>query len=240
MRVFVGTSGYSYAPWKGPFYPEDLPGPKMLAYYSARFTTVEINNTFYRMPTSKLIAGWANEVPAGFTFAVKAPQRITHQLRLKDASDPTEAFLRFTGELGPSLGPLLFQLPPYQKKDADRLKGFLALLRELDANRRVAFEFRHASWFDDEVYALLREHGAALCTAEGEDVTAPFTPTARWGYVRLRKPEYNADDLTRWSERILSQDWDEAFVYLKHEDEGKGPKFAEDLRGRLGAAAVVP
>jgi uncharacterized protein YecE (DUF72 family) len=237
MRVLVGTSGYSYKEWKGPFYPDDLPVGRFLPYYAERLTTVEINNTFYRMPTSKLVLGWAGEVPQGFTFALKAPQRITHSAKLKGAGELVAAFVRVAHELGPRLGPLLFQLPPFLRKDVPTLTEFLA---QAPAGVRIAMEFRHASWFDDETWAALRAHGASLCVAEGEKLESPLVATADWGYVRLRRDEYPDAVIDEWARKILAQPWKEAFVYLKHDD-GDAPGVAKRLIERLteGGAAVA-
>ncbi len=236
MQVLVGTSGYSYKEWKGTFYPEDLKAADMLRFYAARFSTVEINNTFYRMPGKDMIARWAEEVPAGFTFVLKAPRRITHELRLSADSADAVAYLFATGGLlGDRLGPVLFQLPPSLRKDVDRLRAFLDLL---PPERPAAFEFRHETWFDDEVYDTLRAKGMALCTADTEESGeegAPLVPTASWGYLRLRRADYVEADLGRWAERIQAQPWQRAFVFFKHEDEGKGPTLAARLVDRLGA-----
>lgn len=234
MRVLVGTSGYSYKEWRGPFYPKDLPAARFLAYYAERLPTVEINNTFYRMPTAKLALGWAAEVPEPFTFALKAPQRITHVAKLANAREPTEAFVKIATTLGARLGPLLFQLPPFLRKDVPRLAAFL---EAVPAGPRVAFEFRHPSWFDDEVWAVLRGRGAALCVAEGEALASPVVATADWGYVRLRRDEYPDALLEQWAETIAAQPWKEAFVYLKH-DEGDAPSVARRLVERLAARGV--
>jgi uncharacterized protein YecE (DUF72 family) len=225
MRVLIGTSGYSYKEWKGPFYPQDLPAARFLGFYAAAFSTVEINNTFYRMPTPKLLETWANEVPEHFTFALKAPQRITHSAKLKDAGDAVAAFGRTASVLGPRLGPLLFQLPPFFRKDLPRLSGFLD---EAPKGARIAFEFRHASWFDDEVWGVLRAHGVSLCIAEGEKIETPLVATADWGYVRLRRNEYSDDVLAEWAKKIRAQPWKDAFVYLKHDD-GDAPSVAKRL-----------
>ncbi len=225
MNLYVGTSGYSYKEWKGTFYPEDLPDKQMLHFYGERFRSVEINNTFYRMPKESVLESWAQEVPTEFKFVLKAPQRITHTQRLKDAGDSVSYFLKVAGTLKERLGPLLFQLPPYLKKDVPRLREFFALL---PPNRRTAFEFRHESWFEEEVFALLREHQAALCIAEAEDgVEVPFVPTADWGYLRLRRPDYGDPELKAWAQRIQGQGWRDTFIFFKHEDEGKGPQMAK-------------
>jgi uncharacterized protein YecE (DUF72 family) len=229
MRVLVGTSGYSYKEWKGVFYPKEVPASGFLRYFAGRLPTVEINNTFYRMPTAKLVDGWLAEVPETFTFAVKAPQRITHISKLLDAKETTEAFARVVDRLGARLGPLLFQLPPFLRKDVPRLAAFL---EGIPAGHRVAFEFRHASWFDDEVWSTLRAHGTALCVAEGEALASPLVATADWGYVRLRKDEYPDALLQEWATKIRAQPWTDAFVYVKH-DEGDAPSVARRLAEML-------
>ena len=225
MNLYVGTSGYSYKEWKGPFYPADLPDKQMLRFYGERFRSVEINNTFYRMPKASVLEAWAKEVPADFMFVLKASQRITHHQRLKDADDSVAYLLEVAGALKERLGPLLFQLPPYLKKDAPRLREFLALL---PLDRRAAFEFRHQSWFDDEVFGLLRDHRAVLCIAEAEnELEIPFVSTADWGYLRLRRPDYGDAELKAWAKRVDEQKWGEAFIFFKHEEEGKGPEMAK-------------
>jgi uncharacterized protein YecE (DUF72 family) len=228
MKRLVGTSGYSYKEWKGSFYPDDLPAAKFLRYYSERFATVEANNTFYKMPTAKQLSAWLAEVPSGFQFAIKAPQRITHQQRLEGSEDSVELLLSATAALGDKLGPFLFQLPPFLKKDISRLKKFLAIW---PGTHRAAFEFRHASWFDDETYQVLREAGAALCIAEAEKLETPLVATARWGYLRLRREDYTQKDVAKWAAQILAQPWEQVYVYFKHEDAGTGPKLAQQLLG---------
>lgn len=211
MNLFVGTSGYSYKEWKGSFYPEDLPDKQMLRYYAERFRTVEINNTFYRMPSESVLKNWAKEVSGAFAFVLKAPQRITHKQRLKDAEDSVAYLFKVAAALEDRLGPVLFQLPPFLHKDLPRLCDFLKIL---PAERRVAFEFRHASWFDDEVYDALRGYGAALCIAEAEgDLEVPFVATAPWGYIRLRRPDYDDRELTAWGRRIREQSWQDALSF---------------------------
>jgi uncharacterized protein YecE (DUF72 family) len=234
MDVLVGTSGYSYKPWKGRFYPEKLKDAEMLAFYATRFPTVEINNTFYRMPAPALLGKWAQETPERFTFVLKAPQRITHQKRLGDVDTDVRYFLESAGALGAKLGPVLYQLPPYMKKDAPRLRAFL---ERLPPQPPAAFEFRHETWFDDEVISALREHGRALCLAEMDEQGKPggtLVPTASWGYLRLRRAEYSDADLTTWADRIRAQPWERAFVFFKHEDEARGPELAERLTTLLG------
>ncbi|MBA3585112.1 MAG: DUF72 domain-containing protein [Gemmatimonadetes bacterium] len=225
MKIQAGTSGYSYKEWKGAFYPEDLPAGDMLGYYAGRLPTVEINNTFYRMPTEKLLASWAEQVPEGFRFVLKAPQRITHKKKLEDAGEETEHFFRMAGTLEARLGAVLFQLPPWLRKDVPRLMAFLEILPRV---ARAAFEFRHASWFDDEVFDRLRERGAALCVADAEgDLDTPLAATAPWGYLRLRRTDYDDAALADWANRVQAQPWEEAFVFFKHEDEATGPRLAE-------------
>jgi uncharacterized protein YecE (DUF72 family) len=232
MRALVGTSGYSYKEWKGKFYPEDLSAKGMLPFYAARLRTVEINNTFYRMPSEKLMRDWADLVPEGFVFALKAPQRITHQGRLKDVNEVVLTFLRIAAGLGDKMGPLLFQLPPFMKKDVARIEDFLM---RLPSGLRVALEFRHASWFDEEVYETLRTHRAALCTAEGEGLASPLVATTDWGYLRLRLGVYTDEAIAAWAQRLHRACWKEAFIYFKH-DEGEAPAFAARLLAHFAQA----
>jgi len=224
MILRVGTSGFSYKEWKGTFYPEDLPQSKFLSYYAERFSTVEINNTFYRMPKPELLQGWAEQVGDDFRFVLKASRRITHQGRLKDVGDSVAYLYDVAGTLGERLGPMLFQLPPYLKKDVERLRDFLGTLPD---GARAALEFRDASWHDPEVFDALRDAEVALCIAEtGEDDT-PFETTADWGYLRLRKVEYEPGELRAWADRIRASGWNEAYVFFKHEDEGTGPALGK-------------
>jgi uncharacterized protein YecE (DUF72 family) len=211
----------------------------MLAYYVERFTTVEINATFYRMPSAKTVEGWGAAAPAGFTYVLKAPQRITHFGRLLDVDEPLRYFCDAARTLGDRLGPLLFQLPPNFKKAADRLGKLLAIMPD---GFRVAFEFRHESWFDDEVYALLRSRNAALCIADTEEGTTPVVATADFGYLRLRAVEYTDDNLKDWIATIdrVGAGWSDAFVFFKHEDSGAGPALARRfLALREGSTQVV-
>lgn len=220
MKILAGTSGYAFKEWKGTFYPSDLKNDDMLGFYASRFPTVEINNTFYRMPRENVLLDWASKVPDGFTFALKASQRITHHARLKPESSAELVgfLLKNTALLGDRLGPILFQLPPNLKKDMDRLRGFLELL---PADRRFVFEFRHASWFEDDVFAALRERGVAMCIAEQEEFKCPVVCTASWGYLRLHRLDYDEGALGEWARCVASQPWTEAYVYFKH-DEGVG------------------
>lgn len=238
MKVAVGTSGFAYKEWRGTFYPADLKQADFLAFYAGRLDAVEINNTFYRMPKESLLADWASRVPEHFTFVLKAPQKITHMKRLKDAGEEVGYFLRTANVLGARLGPTLFQLPPNLKQDLPRLRDFLALIPR---TWRAAFEFRHPSWLADDTYALLREHGAALVCAEmdsEESVAAPpLVPTASWGYLRLRRVQYTAEDLADWARKIMAQPWDTAYVFFKHEDAGTGPRLAAEFMTLLDKAA---
>jgi uncharacterized protein YecE (DUF72 family) len=224
VRLSVGTSGYSYKEWKGPFYPEDLPAKKMLEFYAERLPAVEINNTFYRMPKRTVLETWAGQVPDGFRFAIKASRRITHFKRLKDVAEETSYLLSTVSALGDRLGILLFQLPPNLKADRERLATFLELLPD---KTPTALEFRHPSWFEHEIFETLRDRGAALCCADVQDEPAPeILATGSRGYLRLRRSDYETGDLEAWAERIRAQPWDEAFVFFKHETEGAGPAFA--------------
>jgi len=227
VKVWTGTSGYSYPEWKGNFYPEKLAAKDMLRFYAGKFPTVEINNTFYRMPKEDLLRGWAEQVPEHFAFVIKASKRITHDQRLKECAELLRYLFRVTATLGPRLGPLLFQLPPNFKKDVPRLKSFFD---DMPERRLVAVEFRHASWFDDEVFDTLRAQGAALCVADtGEEPAAPLVATTDWGYLRLRRENFSDQELRDWARRIRAQPWSDAYVFLKHEEEGKGPKLAARL-----------
>lgn len=233
MRVLAGTSGYSYPAWKGRFYPETLPASRMLAAYATRLPTVEINATFYRVPQARTLADWRAQVPPAFVFALKGPQRITHVKRLAGAAEDVAFFQRAAAELGAALGPVLWQLPPSLRKDLPRLRDFLALLPR---GGRAAFEFRHESWLGDDVLAALADAGAALCIADDEERTTPVVATAGFGYLRLRRPDYDGAALARWRETVAAQRWDDAFVFFKHEDEARGPEYALSF-GALAAGA---
>jgi uncharacterized protein YecE (DUF72 family) len=224
MRFIVGTSGYDYPKWKGSFYPDKLPRKEMLSYYAQQFSAVEINGSFYRMPTMDVVESWAREVPDSFQFVLKAPQTITHRKRLKNSQDELDVLIKTSSVLKQRLGPLLFQLPPNFKKDLPKLESFLGLI---DGGVRAAFEFRHQSWFDDEVFACLRANSCALCIADADDLpVTDVVGTTGWGYVRLRREEYTDECLGEWVEKLRSQAWDEAYVFFKHEDTGTGPKLA--------------
>lgn len=224
MRMWSGTSGFSYKEWKGSFYPEDLPQTGMLEFYSQKLNSVEINNTFYRLPKSSLLEKWGATVPEDFRFVLKASQRITHRKRLKEADEPLEYLVETaTAALGPQLGPILFQLPPYFRKNVERLKSFLEIV---PSSIQAAFEFRHESWFEEDTYEALREGGAALVTADTGEEDAPVVQTATFGYARLRRPGYTDKDLETWAKTFQDQGWDHVHVYFKHEDEGAGPALA--------------
>jgi uncharacterized protein YecE (DUF72 family) len=224
MRLFAGTSGYGYKEWKGSFYPQELPDKDMLNYYGARLPAVEINNTFYRMPAASMLAAWGAQVPPGFRFVLKAPRRITHTKPLKDKGDEVGYLFRTAAALGDQLGAVLFQLPPYLHRDMALLTAFLDLL---PSGNRTVFEFRHPSWFDDELYELLRHRGCALCCSDGEkEELRQFITTADWGYLRLRRADYTEAGLLDWIQRIRSQNWTAAYVFFKHEAAGTGPKLA--------------
>ena len=236
MRVRAGTSGYAYNEWKGSFYPSNLKADGMLRYYAERFSAVEINNSFYRTPTESTLVSWAESVPDGFTFVLKASQRITHVRRLREVGSELGFFLQAASVLGDKLGPTLFQLPPNMKKDVARLTEFLALIPRV---WRAAFEFRHASWFDEEVFDVLRSRDIALCVADTDEETTPFVATASWGYLRLRRVVYNDVEMAAWAERVLARDWSEAFVFFKHEDEATGPALAAQFMGLVSHAPKV-
>ncbi len=228
--ILVGTSGYNYPEWKGSFYPADLPATKFLPYYADRFPTVEINYTFYRMPTPKIVAGWRAQVPPGFRFTLKAPKRITHDKRLRAAevADALQAFITAASELGPQLAALLFQLPPNFKKDVGLLNEFLSLL---PPKTTAAVEFRHESWLSEDVYDALRARNIALCIADSETRDTPQIATASYAYLRLRDEGYGDADIAQWTAtaRRLGETASDVFVYFKHEDEGKGAAFGQQM-----------
>ena len=224
MNLYVGTSGFSYKGWKGPFYPEKLADNEMLGYYGTQLPAVEINNTFYRMPKAEVFEGWAAKVPESFRFSIKASRRITHFKRLKDTGEILDYLLTGAGALGERLGVLLFQLPPNFRADLERLKGFVGTLPR---DVHCAFEFRHDSWRDDAVHDVLRDHGVALVAADTDDEDAEIVATAPWGYLRLRKTDYSDEQTAAWAARVGEQEWDDAFVFFKHEDAGVGPLMAK-------------
>jgi uncharacterized protein YecE (DUF72 family) len=234
-KVQVGTSGYNYPEWRGTFYPEKFSTDKMLPYYAERFPTVEINYTFYRMPNEKLLAGWAAATPESFTFTLKAPRRITHDAKLQRCEDALQTFCRTARTLGSRLATLLFQLPPNFKKEVEVLQRFVELIPE---GTRAAFEFRHASWFDADVYGALRARNLALCVADSEKLSTPIEVTADYGYFRLRDEGYQPADIQRWADTIRGlTSLGDVFVYFKHEEQGLGPEFANRLIAALGPTA---
>jgi uncharacterized protein YecE (DUF72 family) len=231
MLLRAGTSGFSYAEWRGSFYPEKLKAADMLRHYGERLPTVEINATFYRMPTAAVLAGWHAQVPAQFKFVLKAPRAITHRYQLKSAEDSLRYFFEAADALREKLGPILFQLPPHLRKDVPRLQDFLRLL---PATVRAAFEFRHPTWFSDDVYATLFEHNAALCGGDVDESerSPPLVATGSWGFLRLRRSEYSDKDLQDWARKIARESWQEVYAFFKHETEGPA------LACRLNALAA--
>lgn len=223
--IHAGTSGYSYPEWKGVFYPPKLPQSKFLEFYSGKFSTVEINNTFYRFPAAKLLEGWRETTPARFTFAVKVNQGVTHRGRLRDVEELTRDFIERCKLLETKLGPILFQLPPYLKRDDGRLADFIDAL---DPRLRYAFEFRHASWFDDDVFEILSRSGISLCVSEGDKLDTPRVATGRFVYARLRKDDYSEAELVDWHSWMSEQAaaGRDVFAYLKHDEEGTSPELA--------------
>lgn len=227
MSLYVGTSGYSYKEWKGSFYPEKLAAKDMLPYYSSKLPAVELNNTFYRLPQRSMVESWKAQVPENFRFSVKASQRITHFKRLNDASAETNYMLETVSALDDRLGVVLYQLPPNMKKDLERLETFL---KHLPANPPATFEFRHPTWFDDDVLQLLRNENRALCISDTDDLPVNrIDKTADWGYLRLRRVNYSTTDLHEWISRMKAQDWKTTFVFFKHEDEATGPRLASEF-----------
>ena len=236
MRILAGTSGFSYTAWRGSFYPPKLPASKMLSAYALQLPTVEINATFYRVPRATTLASWRDAVPAAFVFALKGSRRVTHAKRLADVEQEVGYFQRSLAELEGRLGPVLWQLPPTAKKDTGRLSEFLALVAQ---GGRAAIEFRHPSWFTEEVLGLLSAANVALCIAEDEEHATPVVATARFGYLRLRRPDYGVAELSSWLHRVRSMPWDEAFVFFKHEDEARGPEYAVRFGQLAGAGAEL-
>src|ERR1700736_2017441 len=233
MTPWIGTSGFQYAEWKGNFYPEDLPAAKMLPFYADRLSTTEINYTFHRIPSGKTITNWKELTPPRFRFSLKAPQKLTHFARLRDCADTMRYFHDVVSALGEKLGPVLFQLPPNFKKDTILLADFINCF---PGGLRAAFEFRHESWFDEEVFDALKSRNVALCLADTEDLATPQVVTADYGYLRLRRADYAQRDVERWAGFVRGQDkhWSDAFIYFKHEEAGIGPKLATQMMEILG------
>ncbi len=235
--VRIGCSGWIYPHWRGLFYPRDLPVKRWFAFYASEFDTVEVNNTFYRLPTPRAVEGWARGAPPGFIYALKASQWITHRKRLRDVEREVRVFWDATTPLGEKRGPVLFGLPPNLRSDLGLLEAFLAVL---PPDCRAALEPRHPSWFEDAVYGALRKRDVALCITDAEagDVTT-FVPTASWGYVRLRRERYSERALAAWATRLraaVPSPWREAFVYVKHDEVGRAPRYASRLNALLAAA----
>jgi uncharacterized protein YecE (DUF72 family) len=224
VKLLAGTSGYAFKEWKGAFYPKELKDDGMLGFYASKFPAVEINNTFYRLPKENVLRDWAAQVPDTFTFALKASQRITHFSRLKeDCADTVDFLLKNTSLLGDRLGPILFQLPPNLKMDANRFRGFLGLL---PSDRRYVFEFRHESWFSDEIYDAMRERDIAMCIIEQDEFKCPVVSTASWGYLRLHRLDYDEAAIREWAKCVTGQAWKDAYVFFKHDESeagGSGP-----------------
>ncbi len=234
IRIRAGASGFSYKAWKGIFYPADLPDSQMLSFYAGELPTVEINNTFYRLPKASVLEGWAEKTPPDFRFVLKASRRITHQMKLADTKEVTDYLFETAGTLGEQLGPVLFQLPPYLRKDTEKLANFL---ESLPSDAQVAMEFRHPSWLDEEVFTILLARNAALCLTETDDAekSTPFQVTADWGYLRLRKSDYDDAVLRDWAAKLSAQPWREAYVFFKHEDEAHGPDYAKRFLAQCDA-----
>jgi uncharacterized protein YecE (DUF72 family) len=229
--LFLGTSGFAYKEWKGPFYPETLKDREMLGFFAQRFRSVEINYTFRRQPSEQTLATWKEQTPEGFTFALKAHQRITHTLRLRDADDAVSFFLDRVRLLGDHLGPVLFQCPPSLRFDRALIENFAGYL---PPTTRYAMEFRHPSW--EEARPILAEQGVAWCTAETDESSGGDPSFEPFGYLRLRKETYDDDEIKRWAERISPalEEGRDVFAFFKHEDKGAGPIFAEKLAELVG------
>jgi uncharacterized protein YecE (DUF72 family) len=232
VNLRAGTSGFAFKEWKGSFYPKGLKDDGMLGFYAGKFPTVEINNTFYRLPKQDVLENWAAQVQAPFSFAIKASQRITHFARLKpEAASAVEFLLKNTAALGERLGPILFQLPPNLQKDVPRLQAFLDLL---PSDRRYTIEFRHESWFSDDTYDVLRSRDIPLCIIEQPDFASPVVATASWGYLRLHRFDYDAALHDSWAKRIAEQPWTDAYVFFKHDEGvGSGPPAVDAFIERL-------
>jgi uncharacterized protein YecE (DUF72 family) len=224
VESWVGTSGYSYKDWKGSFYPAKLPDNQMLRFYAEKLPAVEINNTFYRLPKAEVLEGWAEQVPPGFRFVLKASRRITHIKRLRDASDETSYLYRAAASLGQHMGVVLFQMPPNFQKDLPRLRTFLD---GLPPETGAALEFRHPSWLDEEVFTSLREHRCALCQSDTEEEPVKtMVTTSDWGYLRLRREKYTKKQLEKLAQQVADQGWKSVYLFFKDEGEGRGPKYA--------------
>lgn len=228
MQLWIGTSGFQYPEWKGKFYPEKWPVSKMLPFYAERIFTTEINYSFHRIPSATTIANWVDATPPKFKFSFKAPRKITHFARLLNCTETLQYFFSIVSQMHERLGVVLFQLPPDFVENVSLLKSFLD---DLPSGLHAAFEFRNASWFNEEVYSLLRAYNAALCIAESERLATPLVATADFGYLRLRRRDYADADIARWADFVRKQGgvWGETFVYFKHEEGGMGPKLAQQM-----------
>jgi uncharacterized protein YecE (DUF72 family) len=238
MKVHVGTSGYGYKEWKGIFYPEKLPAGEMLGFYAQRLSAVEINYTFYHMPTEKVLSAWAEQVPDDFSFVLKAPQVITHRKRLRNVDEECAYFFRTLTVLGRKMGPVLFQFPPNFRADPPLLESFLGLIPK---DMRCAFEFRNPSWREPHILELLRAKDCSLCTADSDEQPAgEIISTAAWGYLRLRRSDYTEADLAQWQEKILARKWKQAYVFFKHEEKARGPAMAMHFHELAGFKRTKP
>ncbi len=233
MNIYIGTSGFGHKEWKGKFYPEKISAKDMLRYYAGRLSTVEINNTFYHMPKESVLASWAGQVPDDFVFALKAPQVITHIKQLRNVFEETEYLFKSLSVLDKKLGPILFQFPKSFRANAAALENFLGLIPR---DAACAFDFRSPTWLEDGIPDLLRKKGCSWCIEDtDENPVGEIITTAPWGYLRLRRSDYTNADLSQWAERILSQKWERAFVFFKHEDEAKGPEMAMRFHELVGS-----
>ncbi|MEP6937065.1 MAG: DUF72 domain-containing protein [Chthoniobacterales bacterium] len=232
MNIWIGTSGFQYPEWKGTFYPDDMPAAKMLPFYAEHFSTTEINYSFRRIPSAKTISSWSTITPQNFKFSLKAPQKITHFAKLRNTGDTLAYFHKVVSALEAKLGPILFQLPPSLQKDVPLLSTFL---ETIPLGMRAAFEFRHPSWFSDEVFSELQSHNVALCIAESANLSTPSVATADFGYLRLRREDYVDADIHKWAAYVRLQParWQDVFIYYKHEESGVGPKFAAQMKSLL-------
>lgn len=237
MKLWIGTSGYSYPEWKGSFYPADIKAANMLGHYATRLSSVEVHSTFYRMPTDEMIAGWIKGAPEGFRLTLKAPKVLTHTRRLKDSEQPLGVFLEQAEKLGDRRAALFFQVPPFVKKDALLLKEFAS---RVPRGFRAAYELIDPSWHTDDVFTILADAGAALCASDSLKWPTPFIATTSWGYLRLRDEGYRRADIKEWHSRIVGQKWEEAFVYFRHEEAGKGARFALQLKGIAARPPPAP
>lgn len=234
MTYWVGTSGYNYSEWRGPFYPSDATDNVLLRLYGERLSSVELNHTFFRPTSVRQMQAWAKEAPEKFAFSVKAPRGITHDLRLRDAADLVTDFFETARAMKTKLGVILFQIPPFLRRDVARLEDFL---HQIPTGFRVAFEFRNRSWLTDEVFECLGRFGVALCAVDSAEREVPPQSTAPFGYIRFRQPGYGDEDLAAWARRIqeVGAGWEDVFAYFKHESDARGPAYAMKLRTLLEA-----